>query len=55
MLGSNFDKIIALGNEKVIVITLFLLLAQVVLRASECYHYHTKTTYKIVQVKGSPF
>lgn len=41
--------------KKVIVITLFLLLAQVVLRASECYHYHTKTTYKIVMVKGSPF
>lgn len=41
--------------KKVIVITLFLLLTQVVLRASECYHYHTKTTYKIVLVKGSPF
>ncbi|MNU69417.1 hypothetical protein D3C71_588000 [compost metagenome] len=41
--------------KKVIVISLFLLLAQVVLWASECYHYHTKTIYKIVLVKGSPF
>jgi len=41
--------------KKVIVITLFLLLTQVVLRASECYHYHTKTTYKIVLVKDRPF
>ncbi|OOG18930.1 hypothetical protein BWD42_02925 [Sphingobacterium sp. CZ-UAM] len=38
--------------KKVIIVTLFLLFVQVGLRASECYHYHTKKNYEIVAIKG---
>ena len=37
--------------RKIIGILFFLLLADLVLHASECYHYHTNTGYKIVLVK----